>query len=425
MIRNILTNFSARIAVAAMNFFMLLLTTHELRSGIRGEISIIQLSINLIHLISDIAGGPAIVYLVPRSKLFPLYVTGTLWAAFSSFGVGFLLIHYGLLPSTYSWPVLIVGFLFSLHSINQNILLGQERIKAYNVLLLCQGLLQFIGMAGSIFIFEVHSAESYLQACYVAYGFCFITGLIIVSRRKHLPHLSDSRPLFAIIFANGFFTQAASLTHQLSIRENYFQLNKMKHLGNEAVGIYSTALSLGEAILLFSASVAAVLMSRISNSEDLQQTRLKTISMSKFSLFVTVPAIAFFILLPPEFYSWLLGKDFRPVRDVFITIAPGIALVSFGTVYSHYFSGSGKHYMNFFSGIVGLSVAMISAKMLIESSGTNGAGWSASLAYGSMSLFIFILFLFSRKGGNGEWKHLLPRKEDFQFLKALRTNQDQ
>ena len=59
MIRSIFTNFSARLAVAVLNFIMMLLITHLLGKEIYGQITIIALNVTFIHLISDLAGAPS------------------------------------------------------------------------------------------------------------------------------------------------------------------------------------------------------------------------------------------------------------------------------------------------------------------------------------------------------------------------------
>lgn len=419
MIRTIFINFSARLAMQVMNFFTLLLTTNTLGSQIRGEISIIQLAINMIHLISDVVGGPALVYLVPRAKLSVLLITGWAWAIFSCTAVGLILIQYDLIPAAYTTEILIASFLLSLNSINMNILLGQERMKEYNILLFLQGGLMFITMAASIFILKHESSIPYLEACYGAYGGSFLLGLYFVFRIKHVPTLTDSRPILFVLFANGFFTQIATLTHQLSIRQNYYYLDTMIPDNKASVGIYSTAISLGEAILLFSVSVAAVLMSRVSNEKLENVSRKQTLRLAKLSLVVTIPGILFFALLPPAFYTWLLGKDFSGVHQSFISLAPGIVLVSFGTVFGHFFSGSGKHYMNFLSGIFGLCLTVFTVRHFISSHGVAGAGWSASIAYGGMALFIFVAFMIIGRKNKGELREIFPTKEDFRSLRNI------
>lgn len=420
MIRNILVTFSARIAVAAANFIVLLCTTHELGSDVRGKISMIQLGVQLIHLISDMAGGPSMVYLVPRSPLRKLVISATVWAVFSAAVVGSVLLYFNQIPQQYGADVLGIGLLVSLSAVFQNILLGQERIRAYNLLLLTQGALLIGGVVFSLYAAGVHSEKVFVYGSYLSWGVVAAAAAFLVFRHKHEVKQHESRPMLYVLFANGFFTQAATLTHQLSIRENYFRLEKLSSENDSAVGLYSTALSLGEAILLFSASIASILLARTANTVDSPEMRLNTIRLSKLSIFITVPALIVFAMLPAGFYTWLLGKDFTPVRDAFIALLPGIALVSFGTVYAHYFSGTGRHYWNFVCGGIGLIAALLTAGPLIDAFEVRGAGWSASVAYGALSLLVFLIFMFSGKQ-RGEWKALLPGKEDIVLVKNIIT----
>ncbi|HTF02629.1 MAG TPA: hypothetical protein VK826_01335, partial [Bacteroidia bacterium] len=275
------------------------------------------------------------------------------------------------------------------------------------------------GMSVGIFLLNQKDATPYLIACYGAYGLCFLIGLALVLSRKHEPKLVESRPLLFVMFATGFFTQLASLTHQWSIRQNYFTLEEVLKDNKGSVGIYATAVALAEAILLFSASVAAVLMARLANEKQTQLSRNYTLRLSKLSIGVTALGVLFFAILPSEFYSWLLGKDFTGVHGIFLTLVPGVMLVSFGTVYGHYFSGSGKHHMNFFSGLFGLTLTMLFAHGLISRMGIAGAGWAGSIAYGGMALFIFASFMLVGNKNTGEWKELLPSRNDFAAIKNL------
>ncbi len=419
MIRSIFINFSARLAMQIMYFCTLLITTRWLGSDVRGEISLIQLGITMVHIVSDIIGGTALVYMAPRARLSTLLFAGWIWAIVTAAGIGYLMIRTGIIPEKYTAEVLIAALLLSLNSINMNILLGQERISAYNVLLYLQGALMLGTMFTSVVLFDGQGAEPYLHACYVAYGGCFIAGLYFVLSKPHVPKLSESRPILLVLFTTGLFTQLATLTHQWSIRMNYKALEVQPGEGLKSVGLYSTAISLGEAILLFAASVAAVLMARISNETNNELSRKRTLRLSKLSIGVTMPAVVFFALLPSSFYTWLLGPEFSGVKSSFVTIAPGIILLSFGTVFGHYFSGLGKQYMNFFSGLFALMLTICCITFLIGTFGLIGAGLTASIAYGGLSIFIFLLFMFTGRNNKGEWKELLPSRNDFTSLRQI------
>lgn len=416
MIRSIFINFSARLAMQVMYFCTLLLTTHLLGSEVRGEISLIQIAINIIHLVSDIVGGPALVYMAPRARLRTLLLTGWSWTLFSSGITWGVLVWYNAIPTGYTLPVLISAVLLSLNSISMNILLGQERLKQYNLLLYLQGFLMLGSMAASILLLNHAAAVPYMDATYIAYGGCAALGLYFVLSKPHVPTLTDKRPVLLVLFANGIFTQLANLTFQLSIRFGYYKLEDQMHDDRHSVGIYSTAISLGEAILLFAASVASVLAARISNERITELSRQRTLQLSKLSLGLTIPAVLFFAFMPASFYSWLLGDSFSAVRDSFRSITPGIIAVSFGTIFGHYFTGTGRPYMNFMSGSFALILTLLTAGGIITSYGVIGAGISASIAYTGLSIFIFTMFMITGRNFRAEIKELIPRKSDVTAL---------
>jgi|GEM_PF-676705 len=405
MLRKILVNFSARFGVAVINFLVLLLTTNYLGSGARGEISLIALGLNIVHLISDIAGGPSMVYLVPRVSTFTLLALGYVWSVCCVTLIGIPLVYFNLIPQEFGTDILLLSLLVSLHSVHMNILLGKEQIRTHSLLLFLQAMVLITAMFVYIRFFGGDSTQVFITGAYLAYGAVLLCSTFVLWPQIGAKQIENLRKIFSTLFRNGFFTQLASLTHQLSIRVNFYIIgaipfftfaNNYQLSSKQAIGLYSTAISLAETILIFSQSVATVMMARAANVGEQERTRRLALQCSKLSLAITLPAIALFLLLPAEFYVMLLGKDFLVVKQVFVPLATGIAALSFGTVYSHYFSGMGKHYMNAVSGIVALCVTFSTAFYFIPRYGLEGASISAAMASSSMSLTIFLLFLFER-----------------------------
>lgn len=416
MIRNILTNFSARIGVAALTFVMMLLITNFLGKEIYGQISIIALNVSIIHIISDLAGGPSLVYLTPRAKLSALLISGSAWSFVNAIGIGALLIWAGVFPVLYGKELLLIGLLVSLHSLNQNLLLGQQRIKAYNLLFFLQGVLQLVSLCIFIFFCKQTDAYPYIYASIITNGLCYIVGLFLLSRKVEMPKISEPRPLLFVLFTNGFYTQAASIFIVFCKTICFNSMKKYLPDGEGSVGIFNSAFSLSSAIMLFGASVSTVVMSRIANKENHEEARDVVFKLTKLSFLLTTLAVGLFLLLPAEFYTWLLGKDFSPVKTVFIPMAPGIIFLSIGTVFSHYFSGAGKHVMNFIGAGVTLLATWLVTRYLIEAYGVAGAGISTSVTFIVLTIFMMVAFLLMGKHPFADLKLLLPAKGDFKTL---------
>ncbi len=419
MIRNILTNFSARLGVAALNFVMLLMLTNLLGKDIYGQISEIALNVGIIHIISDLAGGPSLVYLTPRAKLSALLISGSAWSFVNAIGIGAILIYAGIFPTLYAKELLLIGLLVSLHSINQNLLLGQQRIKAYNILFFLQGILQILSLCFFLFIYKPADAYPYIYACFISYGFCYAVGLFLVSKTAHVPTIKESRPLLLVLFSNGFYTQAASLFVLLPKAIAFNEIEKIIPDADGPKGIFNSAHSLGSAIMLFGASVSAVVMAKVANHANHSETRATIFRLAKLSFLLTAFAVLLFLSLPAEFYTWLLGKEFSPVKSVFIPMTPGIIFLSLGTVFSHYFSGAGKHIMNFIGGGITLLFAWLTTHFLVVEFGLMGAGIATSVGFIVMTVFIMAAFIFVGKQPASDLKLLLPAKSDFTALKDI------
>ncbi|HTL81828.1 MAG TPA: hypothetical protein VL651_09005 [Bacteroidia bacterium] len=416
MIKNILTNFSARFVVALLNFCMVLLTTHFLGMDSRGEISTIMLSVGIIQLVSDLAGGPSLVYLIPRTSLTKLMFVGMIWSVGTSFITWYVLLLNHVFPVEYGFRICIIGILISFGSLMQNILLGQERVRAYNLLIILQGVVMFGIFTCSIFVFHFTKAHPYIIACYAGYSGTFLVGLYLVIRKHNTVHISDGRSMMYLLFRNGLFTQLASLGLMLVrvINFNLIEADLAKGMTN--VGVFSTAFALGEAILLLSTSVSSITLSRVANNEDPDAERQTVLRLGKFSFVLTCLAVLFALLLPVKFYTTLFHDTTGTIKSIFATLCPGILFLSFSSVFSHYFSGSGKHYMNFLSSILCFGFVYFFAERMMLHYGMNGPGYTTSVSYFLLASFIVIAFLVTGRK-KGEWKILLPSRADLSFVK--------
>ena len=100
-------------------------------------------------------------------------------------------------------------------------------------------------------------------------------------------------------------------------------------------------------------------------------------------------------------------------------MAPGIIFLSLGSVFSHYFSGAGKHIMNFVGGAITLLFTWLVTHFLISEYGVIGAGISTSVTYIVTTVFIMGAFIFVGKNPAADLKLMLPAKNDFTALKNI------
>jgi O-antigen/teichoic acid export membrane protein len=152
------------------------------------------------------------------------------------------------------------------------------------------------------------------------------------------------------VVKKGSYTTASNIAHLITNRVSYFYINSL--LGAAALGVYSTAISLSEAILMASSSAGVVHYSNIVNSKDENQNQNQTILFAKYSLAITVFVFIIIYFIPNDFFTGLLGKDFTEVKHFILIFIPGIIALSITHIFTHYFSGIGNFRIPFFASLI-------------------------------------------------------------------------
>ena len=132
MLKNITGTFFTRILVSVLNFAIIILTAKLMGAEIRGSISLCMLAIAIAGLLNEIIGGPAVVYLVPRYKNSSIAKFSYLWAVFISISCSLLLGLFNFYDVELFPLVAACSLMLCLGSIHQFLLLGHQKIKAFN-----------------------------------------------------------------------------------------------------------------------------------------------------------------------------------------------------------------------------------------------------------------------------------------------------
>lgn len=387
MKRRLLFTFLSRVAIALSAFVVLLLTARMFGPAARGTISLLVVAQTITLLINDIAAGPALVYLVPRFNLRSLILPALFWALASALLIPLALNKLNLIPESYLVLMMIISFCQNFSNMFLMILTGQERMGQYNIITIAQAALipVIIFITGN---HEENGVEVWAHAVIAAQLVSFLSGLIIVATKK--VHADLPQASFKDIFGNGLLVQLSTIAYIISIRVAYYFLDV--HHGREAVGIFSSGVSVMEAALLLSSSVALIVYGRIANSADEDYNIRITGVLSKYCLLFTFPLLLIAAFLPESVYIFLFGPGFSGITKGMMFLIPGLAVLSFTTVMTHYFSGKGLYRVNLIGSSIGLIVAMISGWLLIPSLGIKGAAITCSLGHLASALYALALF---------------------------------
>jgi len=397
MFRKIIGTIGTRLLSAIITLVIVVMNAHLLGAKNVGTISLIILAITLIQLLNNFVGGPALVYLVPRTEIFKLFFLSYLWAVVTSVVGATVMQFAGLIPDGFFIHVMVLSLFLSLSFVNSMILMGLERVKPYNIISLIQIAVLFCVLMISFFVFRHREVMSYIYGLYGSYISAFIFSLIITLPVMRRSGLSGSGTVLKEILRYGSVMQAGNIFQMLNYRLSFYFIEKF--LGRAAVGVYSVGVQLSEGIWIISRSISVVQYSRISNSVDPKYAITLTITLVKIAVIVTILALLIILLFPASFFTLIFGPEFAAVKMIMFCLATGILVLSVSMILSPYFSGIGKPHHNTISAAIGLIFTIAGSWVLIPKLGIVGAGLSATVSYSAATLYQVITFIRFTKVG--------------------------
>lgn len=141
MIRKVLGTILTRMITALLTLAVVVMNARFLGAEKVGVISLVILAVTIVQMVNNFVGGASLVYLVPRTPLLKLFIPSYIWGVVSALLCTIILRMTGTLPAGFFVHILALSALQSLVNVNSMILLGQERIRAINVLTVIQFML--------------------------------------------------------------------------------------------------------------------------------------------------------------------------------------------------------------------------------------------------------------------------------------------
>ena len=404
---------ATRVVVMAGNLATIMAVGHGLgRQGL-GLVSLIVLGVTFILLLNNVLGGGALTYLVPRHPLRRLLAPAYLWALITA-GIAIVALkHLGLVPPLYVQAVILLALVQSTTAIHGAVLLGQQRIAAYNAMQMTQAVLLPVAFVLLCWIGGSCSMHHYILAAYGASGATALLAviLVLVGGKGSSSDHGWSAALRGMLRQGGLI-QAANLLQLLNYRLAYYLIERWLGLG--ALGVYSVTTQLAESAWLGPKSLGTVLYARISNTELHDQQRATTIAILKASVALAAGVILILLLVPDPLYGFIFGREVKGVQPLLLLLVPGLLGMAASQAYSHYFSGTGLNRHNAIGSGIGLICTVLLGPWLIRSYELPGAAITASVAYSANGLYQMVVFL--RTTGT-PWHVLLPRPSDRGLLR--------
>ncbi|MDK2978723.1 MAG: hypothetical protein PWP52_1437 [Bacteroidales bacterium] len=417
MFKQIVNTFFTRILSGVFNLVIAIIISNYLGAEGKGVQGLIITTIAFIIIFAGIIGPGGLTYLLPRFHFSLLVVPAYFWSVLMAIGLSVFLTFSEVIPLDYHFHVVILSLILSFTGINNAILHANKKIHQVNYVTITQIITTLIVIVYLIIFQKKLSIDSYITALYYGYSISAILSYIFT--------FSDYKTKYSFPFYKyligikkhlkfGSFNQLDILAQVLSFRLAYYFLNHFVSVAE--VGIYSNAVSLVESVWILSRSIAYVQHSRIVNSRNKDYTIDLTIKFIKLAGILALCAILVFVFIPSEVYQFIFGDEFINMQAIIQSLSPGILFFSISFIISAYFSGTGKHYINSISSIVGVIVIILLSVFLIPKYGVIGAGIAASLSYFSTTMVKLISFC---SIGKISLKKFLLTKTDLKEVKSI------
>ncbi len=411
MIRPVIGTIGTRVVSMACNLLVLAVAGHALGTEGLGEIGLIVLGIALIMVLNNVVGGGALVYLAPRFPMARLLRPAYFWALFTAV-VAMMVLHIlPLVPKAHVWHVVVLAFVQSLYTAHHGILLGHERIRAYNTIVAVQSVVLLVTFITLTRISPVAHVGHYITASYVSFGCGFLFSSLV------LRGLADREPqpggnAWRALFKHGGLVQVANLTQLLNYRLAYYLVEAFR--GTAALGLYSVAIQLAESAWLVPKSLGMVLYARVSNMEEADRQRDITLTIMKGASAFALLVAAVLLLLPDPLFQWVFGPEVTGLTPLVFLLLPGLLAMAASQALSHWYSGTGRNGHNAIGSGIGSFFTVVAGLILIPLHGLPGAAITASLAYCANTTYQLITFMHLT---GSRVRHLLPNPDDARHLR--------
>lgn len=415
MIRKVIETIFSRGITAISNFLAVILTAKFLGAELRGEIVILLLSVNIVNLFQVILAGPSLTFFTPKKSIKRLFYISFIWSIISTIIVSAGLLVTNLADSNLWFELILISFFQGIHSISQGILLGKQQITKQNILEITKSVSAILLIVYFIGIAHERTVDSIYLSYMLSFGLSSFMGILFI-----LPYFKEnihvefqkSIHLFQELFKYGVQVQFNNISQMVNYRFIFYIIEKWK--GNEALGIFSVAISIGEAVWIICKSIANYQTARIVNSTDRYLQSKLTVISAKLSVLLTSLAVLVLLLLPTGIYTYLFGEEFIEIKWILSHFAIGVISLAFFTIFNHYFSGTDQNWKNIYTTIIGNAVTIPVGMYLVDRFGISGGAWTYSIVNLVMLIVLIIIF---NKQNHFSLKEYIPKFADIKELR--------
>jgi enterobacterial common antigen flippase len=350
-------------------------------------------------------------YLVAKDQrlLGPL-VANSLWiSAFLGGGVGAVVAVvawqaeiFPQTPSEYLWVVPALACVTLFFMLGTNLLVGVERVVAYNAVEATSRILVLVLLAAAGI--AAFSVSGFLAASLASWSLA-AAGLLALLRRSSTDRLAFRYDTFRAGMRFATKAYLITLASFFVVRSSVFLLARL--YSPVEVGYLSIAMQFTDVLAIFPAAVALLLFPRLVRGRDGWEQAVRACLIVGGLLSVASIALA---LAAGPVVSLLFGDQYQPAVPILRWLLPGTVALGVTAVLSQFLSSVGIP--RSLVAVWGLGVVLVLAlgRLLIPSYGGVGAAAAFSVTTASLLLMVAVLSLFHR-GDTAAGERLTPAQD--------------
>lgn len=373
----------------------------------QGKYALVVLLPNVLYTIFNMGIAPATVYYIGKKKfalenVFNMNLLLALVLSLVTIIVGILFIvffheqFYESVPLQAMYMILcVLPFLF-LNKNLQVIFQGREQFEKFNIVVILNqaGLLLFSTLFLLVLDFELVGA----LLAFILTQILMLLGVFYFLRTEFQLRLSSGSISIDYLKASIVYGMKGHLSNILAFINYRIDLFIIAYFLNDAaVGLYSIAVSIVERIWIVSQSVSAVLFARVSNLNTDQERANFTAIVSRNVMFISLLAGGFLFFLGGWIITTLFGEAYTDSITPFLYLIPGVVLLSYARILSHFFAGIGRPeintYVASFTTLLNISLNIY----LVPKFGVKGAAIATSITYASNMIIKSTIFGWKNK----------------------------
>ncbi len=385
---NILATIGSKGLILLLNFGVVIFTAQLWGAEGRGIIALFIADLSLISIFTNIFTGSSVSFYLSKFGASKLATQGYLWTFIVSAVAGVIVLLTG--NSQIALYLFIGAALSGFIAFHNSLFLGGQKISYYNIITVIQPALLLGFMVGVHFIFPSLKQNAYFLAVILSYSVVLIVCRMMTGKTTGKLTPSLDKETIKKSFAFGWQTELSNLLQFFNYRLSYYLLNLF--IGTTSVGIFSIGVTISEAIWIISKSISLVQYSNVIKQGDTTDSRKETITVSKYSFYITILCLLILFCLPKELFGFIFGAEFTDVKKILILLAPGILTISVSNVIGNYFSAIGKLKILIIKSGIGLLATIVLSFLLIPRLEITGACIVNSSAYIISSCVLFIWF---------------------------------